>query len=51
MELLVAVSICCGFCCAIIAEKKHRDLNLWFYLGILFGIFALITIALLPSAL
>lgn len=50
MEFLVAVWICCGVCCAIIAEKKYRDQTLWFFLGILFGVFALVTIALLPSA-
>lgn len=50
MEFLVGVWVCCGICCAIIAEKKYRDQKLWFFLGILFGIFALIAIAVLPPA-
>lgn len=50
MEILIGVWICCGVCCAILAEKKYRDSTLWFFLGILFGVFALATIALLPSA-
>ncbi|MGB3511758.1 MAG: hypothetical protein WBA93_21475 [Microcoleaceae cyanobacterium] len=50
MEFLIATWVCCGVSCAIIAEKKYRDQTLWFFLGILFGVFALVAIALLPAA-
>ena len=50
MEFLIATWVCCGVCCAIIAEKKYRYQTLWFFLGILFGVFALVAIALLPTA-
>ena len=39
----------CSFICYSIAESKGRSGALWAALGILFGIFAVIVIALMPS--
>ena len=50
MEILVGIWICCGIASGMIAEKKSRDATLWFFLGILFGVFALGVIAVLPPA-
>jgi hypothetical protein len=36
--------------CGIVAFGKERSLVLWVILGFLFGVFALVVIALLPSA-
>lgn len=36
-----------GFC-AYVAQKKGRDMIIWFFLGMLFGIFALLTLLILP---
>lgn len=38
-----------GIICSIIARRKNRSVAAWLVLGILFGIFALISIACLPS--
>jgi len=35
----------------IVAPNKHRSAGWWFVLGVLFGIFAFVTILLLPSLL
>jgi uncharacterized membrane protein YoaK (UPF0700 family) len=48
MTLLIIAWVCSGVACGILAEKKDRDQQLWFVLGILFGVFALATIAVLP---
>ena len=43
------VWILCVFACYKVAEDKNRDAGVWAVLGILFGIFALIAILLLPE--
>ncbi len=40
--------ICAGFS-SYIANQKNRSATNWFVLGLLFGIFALISIAAIPS--
>lgn len=39
----------CVFACYKIAENKNREADVWAVLGILFGVFALIAILLLPK--
>jgi hypothetical protein len=39
-----------GFVAMKIAEKKGRDTTLWLVIGVLFGIIAVIIVALLPHA-
>jgi len=48
MLILVALWVCCGFACANIAGNKNRSSQTWFFLGVLFGIFAVVTISMLP---
>jgi hypothetical protein len=50
MEAVVTLAVwaACGYVCMQIAEKKGRDRNLWLIVGLLFGIFSVIIIALLP---
>lgn len=45
----VFIWIFLGILCSIIAGRKNRSVGAWLVLGILFGIFALIIIACLPS--
>lgn len=47
--IVIAQSIICGGFCAYIAGQKDRSVSAWFWLGILFGIFALIAIAAVPK--
>lgn len=48
METLVIVfwSVC-AILCAIIAYRKRRKVETWFFLGLFFGVFALVTISAL----
>ena len=39
-----------GFIAMQIAQKKGRSQFLWLALGVVFGIFAVLTVALLPAA-
>ena len=39
----------CSFVCYTIAESKGRSGALWAALGILFGVFAVLVIAILPE--
>lgn len=48
MELLL-LWFGCGIVAAIIAQSKSLGGCLWFVLGILFGVFALIIVIVLPS--
>ena len=45
----LAVGIACAALCAWIADRKGRNLGMWTMLGLIFGVFALAAIALLPS--
>jgi hypothetical protein len=40
--------LCAGFS-AYIASQKNRDAGVWFFIGLAFGVFALIGIAAVPS--
>ena len=39
----------CSWGCYKIAQAKHRNPELWGVLGLLFGVFAIIVISLLPN--
>lgn len=49
MELIVIWIICAVICAAVASGKGHSGC-LWGFLGLIFGIFALLVIAVLPSA-
>lgn len=51
MEGLIVLIVwgLCGYSCYAIAKSKNRNRKLWAILGILFGLFAIITIAILPN--
>lgn len=53
MEGIIALAIwgLCGWACYNIARAKNRNSELWALLGILFGIFAVIAISMLPNLL
>jgi len=41
----------CGVFCSFVADEKNRDAPSWFFLGLFFGLIALIAIAGCPSLL
>lgn len=43
------VGILCGGTAAFIAGTKNRDCTSWFFLGLIFGVFALVAIAAVPK--
>lgn len=47
--MIVIVWMIFAFACAIIADKKGMNSILWFCIGLLFGIFALGVVLVLPS--
>jgi hypothetical protein len=47
--MVVFFGIVSGFCCAFIANAKGREGAAWFFLGLIFGLFALVVIAAVPS--
>lgn len=47
--VLVVIALFCGITSAAIADAKNRLSMVWFLLGLLFGVFALLVIAVLPS--
>ena len=51
MEFIVAIIvwIILGFACAGVAESKGFNPVGWFFLGVFFGVFALIAVAFIPS--
>jgi len=49
MTLALTVWLLSGIVCAYIATQKRRSGVLWFFLGILGGVFAVIAIAAVPS--
>lgn len=52
MNLLLVfgiVGVLCGGTAAYIAGTKNRDGTSWFFLGLIFGVFALIAIAAVPK--
>jgi hypothetical protein len=46
--LVVIICLSCGGFCGWLAHEKGRDYTAWFFLGILFNLFALIAIAGAP---
>lgn len=48
MELLFWLFIY-GLACSLIANNKNRNVYAWFVLGVLFSLFAVIIVALLPK--
>jgi hypothetical protein len=49
MEIILLLWIGCAVACWVIANSKARLAGIWFLLGLVFGIFALIVITVLPS--
>jgi drug/metabolite transporter (DMT)-like permease len=47
--IVFILSALCGWICYSIAAKKKRDKELWAVLGVVFGIFAIIIIVVLPK--
>ena len=45
----IALGLMLAWCCSHYAKKKGRNPTTWFFLGILFGIFSLITLFILPA--
>lgn len=39
----------CGWACYSIAKSKSRNKELWVVLGVLFGVFAVIIVSVLPN--
>ena len=46
--IMILTSLLFGYACGQLAKRKGRNANQWFISGTLFGIFALILLALLP---
>lgn len=51
MEFFLFLWLGCAAPCWVVADNKGRFAGVWFLLGLAFGIFALIAIAVLPSVL
>ncbi len=50
METIVIVCLSlCAILCAVIAYKKKRKVETWFFLGLFFGVIALVVIIVLPK--
>lgn len=49
MEFIV-VGLVCGAICAVMAENRKRSKIGWFFAGLIFGIFAIVGIALAGQA-
>lgn len=49
MEFIVFAWIGCAVACWIIANSKARFAGVWLVLGLMFGIFALIAVIIVPS--
>ena len=50
MEVMIAFMwVLIGVICALIADSKNRNALGWFFGGALFGVFALIAVAVLPK--
>jgi hypothetical protein len=47
--VVIFIWVICGAFCAIIADSKNRSSGGWFFVGLFFGLFALIAIAGMPS--
>lgn len=44
--LVIIIWLLCAIGCAMIASSKGKNVGLWFFIGLLFGIFGLIAAAL-----
>lgn len=49
MEIFLFFWIGCAVLCWIVANSKARLAGVWFILGLFFGVFALIAVAVMPS--
>jgi len=47
--LFLIIAAACPFICAFVARMKNKNPVGWFCWGIIFGVFALTTIIILPS--
>ena len=50
MLTYLLVIAACGYGCRVLATKKGRNPNSWTVAGVVFGLLALVVIALMPSA-
>ena len=52
MELILTplILLACALACVHIAKQKNRDTTVWALLGIFFGVFAIVLVAILPPA-
>ena len=49
MEMVIAIWVLSGLLCAFIASEKGRNGLGWFFVGALFGIFAIVAIIAVPN--
>ena len=49
-KMVILVSIGIAYVCYQVAKEKGRDAVMWAILGLLFGIFALILLVLIPKS-
>ncbi|MCP4584161.1 MAG: hypothetical protein GY839_21320 [candidate division Zixibacteria bacterium] len=47
--LFLVIAAACPFICAIVARMKNKNPISWFCWGILFGVFAVTTVVILPG--
>lgn len=47
MEGIIIVGIICAIICSLMAENRNRNTAVWALLGFLFGIFAILAIAIM----
>lgn len=48
--IYLLIWIGCGVICGFLAQSKHRSITGWVILGIIFGVFAVIVLLILPNA-
>jgi hypothetical protein len=48
--IFILIWLACGVICGFIAQSKHRNVPGWVILGLCFGIFAIIIVAVLPNS-
>lgn len=46
--LFLIVWLLCAIGCAMIASSKGKNVGFWFFMGLIFGIFGLIAVAIKP---
>ena len=49
MILILAIAAATPFACAFVAKNKNKSTVAWFCWGLIFGVFALATVLILPG--